>query len=55
MNENIDDTLTNHIFRARLFGLSTRLIADQFNVSIADVNEAVDRRMSRSTTPIECA
>jgi hypothetical protein len=55
MSEDMDDALADRIFRARLFGLSTRLIADQFNVSIADVNEAVDRRMSRSTTPIECA
>jgi hypothetical protein len=42
-----DEALADRIYRARLLGISARAIADQFNVSIADVNEAVDRKMPK--------
>jgi hypothetical protein len=42
-----DDVRDERIFRLRLLGIAPRTIADQFAVSVADVNAAVDRKMVR--------
>jgi hypothetical protein len=43
MTEEMED----RVYRARLAGISARSICEQFSVSIADVNDAVDRKMVR--------